>query len=156
MTTVGIVPLTRTLAEDIVAGNRQPEWCDDFPSDGDTAAARLVADGRFPAPTADAPWGPWLVVVDGDVVGSVGSHGAPDDDGAVEIGYGLSPSARGRGHATDAVRQLLAILAAHDVSTVVAETDPANTASHGVLERSGFTRTPVDGDVALRWRRDLL
>ncbi|MFI2189520.1 GNAT family N-acetyltransferase [Streptomyces sioyaensis] len=77
--------------------------------------------------------------VAGTALGSIGFHGPPDDEGFVEIGYDLSPSARGAGWATEAVRLLAGWAAAHpEVRTVCALTEPENLPSQRVLERAGF------------------
>lgn len=82
-------------------------------------------------------------------IGTLGTKGGPDPEGAVEIGYGLIPSARGRGFMTEAVAAMLTELREVGIRRVTAETDPDNTASHRVLERCGFAR--VD-EVAGMWR----
>jgi RimJ/RimL family protein N-acetyltransferase len=101
-----------------------------------------------------------MIVVDGEVVGLCSYKGPPDLDGVVEIGYGVAPSRRERGHATRAITDLLKV-AVQDraIRRVVAETMTANLASQRVLERNGFVREgeridPEDGEVIL-WRRDL-
>lgn len=82
----------------------------------------------------------WFVVVDGRVVGEVGAKGLPDDRAAIEIGYGLVPSARGHGVATAAVRALLGSVVRRGVRTVVAEVLETNLASQRVLTKVGFRR----------------
>jgi RimJ/RimL family protein N-acetyltransferase len=93
------------------------------------------------------------------VVGGVGFHGPPDPEGAAEIGYGIAVSRRGRGYATEAVRQLRAIAVAHGVRRLVAGTDRDNVASARVLQSNGFRPSdPVidrDGVAELRWVLDL-
>ncbi|MCZ1011451.1 GNAT family N-acetyltransferase [Streptomyces lydicus] len=75
----------------------------------------------------------------GTALGSIGFHGPPDAEGLVEIGYDLSPSARGAGWATDAARLLAGWAAARpEVRTVCALTEPENVPSRRVLERAGF------------------
>lgn len=93
-------------------------------------------------------WGTYVMVrdADGHAVGGIGFHRPPEGDGHVEIGYDLTPDARGQGYATEAVRALTEWALSRDgVHTVVAHTDPDNTASQRVLERAGFTRAePVE------------
>lgn len=61
--------------------------------------------------------------------------------GEALLGYALLAHHRGRGLATRAVRLLVSWAFAHTpITHVTAGTDPANTASHRVLERAGFTR----------------
>ena len=45
----------------------------------------------------------WLILEDGVVVGDAGTHGPPDENRDVEIGYGLAEPARGRGLASEFV-----------------------------------------------------
>lgn len=95
-------------------------------------------------PLADHPQehvgGTFLVLADGVVVGDCGWFGPPDADGAVEIGYGLAPSARGQGLATEAVRQLVAWVREQGATTVRAEVLPGNEPSLRLLGRLGFAR----------------
>lgn len=93
-------------------------------------------------------------------MGLCGYKGPADAGGTVEIGYGIAPSRRNRGHATGAVRDMLAY-AARDlsVSIVVAATSVDNLASQVVLKRNGFlpsgvTNDPDDGELVW-WRNEL-
>ena len=92
----------------------------------------------------------WFAVLDGVVVGDCGTHGGPDADGAVEIGYGLAGPYRGRGLATELARALAGwLLADPDVRRVVATTHAAaNPASRRVLEKVGFTFDRDDAEMA--------
>ncbi|WP_214410960.1 GNAT family N-acetyltransferase [Sphaerisporangium fuscum] len=57
------------------------------------------------------------------------------------IGYGLGSRFRGRGFMTRAVNLLAEwVFTATPLHRLIAGTDPANTASHRVLERAGFTQ----------------
>lgn len=102
-------------------------------------------------------WGPRLFVIDAPrtLVGWGGFKGAPDADGAVEIGYAVTPAWEGRGVATSAVAALLReAWDAPEVRCVVAHTLPEPNASVRVLEKSGFGRDGenLDGDVGEVWR----
>jgi RimJ/RimL family protein N-acetyltransferase len=83
----------------------------------------------------------WLICDDdGRVAGECGTKTAPDDDGAVEIGYGLAPQSRGRGLGTSALKLLLAELAAIPaVRRIDAQVHVGNTASQRMLVAAGFT-----------------
>ena len=83
--------------------------------------------------------GTFLVLEDGVVVGDCGWFGPPDEDGEVEIGYGLAPSARGRGIGTESVRLLVDWVQAQGARSVRAEVLPGNEASLRLLARLGFT-----------------
>ena len=86
----------------------------------------------------------WLVVrrADGRILGDLGTHGPPDGEGCVEIGYTLAPSARGQGIGTAAVAALVGRLAAvPGIRRLTAVTGAQNTASRHLLERQGFRIT---------------
>ena len=86
----------------------------------------------------------WLVVrrADGRVIGDLGTHGPPDSEGCVEIGYAFAPSARGKGIGTAAVAALVGCLSAvPGIRRVTAVTGAQNTASRRLLERQGFRLT---------------
>ena len=119
-------------------------WGDGFPAEGDLNVARWfaqMADEGTPRrpPTLEAPWTPWIVLREGLAIGGVGFHGPPDPDGVVEIGYGVAGPHRGHGFATEAVVMHCALGFARGAQKVIAKTHPANTASHRVLEKAGFT-----------------
>jgi RimJ/RimL family protein N-acetyltransferase len=87
----------------------------------------------------------------GQVIGGCGFLGPPDADGSVEIGYGLVPSERGKGIATEAVKGLLeAAWKDPFVDVVVAFPDRDNEPSKGVLGRAGFQYVASNGE-QLRW-----
>lgn len=81
-----------------------------------------------------------------EVVGTCGYYrGYPGNVG--EIGYVLREAYRGRGIMTAALRQVIDFgLDEMRLDGVVAYTDPANTASIGVLERLGFSKVPYEGE----------
>lgn len=85
----------------------------------------------------------------GLAVGGIGFFGAPDADGAVELGYGLVAAARGRGFATEALAALVRLAFARGVSVVRADSEVVNEASHRVLRRAGFSDLGVRDGFAL-------
>jgi [ribosomal protein S5]-alanine N-acetyltransferase len=122
-----------------------------FPGSLERTRDALAAD------PSGARWGPRLFVVDDPptLVGWGGFKGAPDADGAVEIGYAIAPAWEGRGVATAAVGAMLReAWDAPEVRCVVAHTLPETNASVRVLEKSGFARAGenLDGDVGVVWR----
>ena len=105
------------------------------------------------------PWLHGFAVVDREsqsVVGSVGFKGPPDEDGVVEIAYGIVRTFQVRGYATEALAAGVAFaFGSGDVRRVRAHTLPANHASARVLEKRGFAcigevEDPEDGLVR-RW-----
>jgi RimJ/RimL family protein N-acetyltransferase len=117
-------------------------WIDGVPGPETTGAAGRTTRTAT-AGLLRRPWGVFAILRSQDrmALGSIGFHGPPDENGLVEIGYDLSPSARGDGWATDAARLLAGwALAEPEVRTVLATTEPGNLPSQGVLERAGFTR----------------
>jgi RimJ/RimL family protein N-acetyltransferase len=95
-------------------------------------------------------WWVLEVLVDGEVVGDAGFHGPPAAAGPVEveIGYAVVPERRGRGIATAACGELLALAWRQGADTVLAETEPDNLASRRVLLGNGF-RARADGTFAI-------
>ncbi len=104
--------------------------------------------------TADPTVQPWLgraiVVEDAAgrrVIGSIGFHSPPDEDGRVEIGYRVEPEHRRQGVATEVVRALLDWAnREHGVTRFRAATAPDNVASQAVLARFGFREVGVQMD----------
>lgn len=155
MTLVAGRLLLRPMSDDRarhVAAGRIDDAAPGYPRDDDLVVAALVVDGHMSA----GAWGSWEIVRRSDhrVVGTAGFKGAPSSDGCVEIGYGLVPSARGSGLATEAVASLVGWARRRRARQVVAECDPANLPSRAVLEKCGFTLVESSDDVT-RWRRTL-
>ena len=107
------------------------------------------------------PWVFGFAVIHRDdqcVIGAASFKGPPDDDGVVEIAYGIAPSYRGRGFATEAARALVSFaLERVDVTSIRAHTKPENDASGRVLSKCGFHQVgevedPEDG-LVWRWER---
>lgn len=140
---VSLQPVTRRIAQAVLGGgpitrrfesgslhDRIPQAMGCAIRDIDSGAAAVM-------PTV------WLVVrrADGRILGDLGTHGPPDGEGCVEIGYALAPSARG-GIGTAAVAALVSRLAAMPgIRRLTAVTGAQNTASRRLLERQGFRIT---------------
>ncbi|MBB4917112.1 GNAT family N-acetyltransferase [Streptosporangium saharense] len=117
----------------VLDGDRLAHWAPDFPAEGDHVIAGLLAN------QADG-YGHRLIVEreSGLVVGSIGLFWPPNE-GALEIGYGVVPSRRGRGYASEATRAMVEFaLGLPGVHTVHADVEPSNPASVRVLEKAGL------------------
>jgi RimJ/RimL family protein N-acetyltransferase len=135
--------------ERIVARSAGPAdaWADDFPFEGDVGAV-----GGFLRATDtqgdQRPFGYYRItrLADGLAIGGLGFKGQPDD-GCVEIGYGLAPSARGHGYAAEAVIALLTVASDHGLVRVIADTTLDNVASQRTLIRAGFRLVGTDAEL---------
>ena len=138
-------PITREFEEGALH-DRIPQAMGFAIRDIDSGAAAML-------PTA------WLVVrrADGRIVGDLGTHGPPDGEGCVEIGYSLAPSVRGQGLGTAAVAALVTRLTAvPEIRRLTAVTGAHNAASRRLLERLGFHLTgPVPGTDEVRYTLSL-
>ena len=94
----------------------------------------------------------WMIELpDGTHVGELCFRGL-GDDGAVEIGYGISEEHRGHGYATEAVGAVTQwALSQPGVSRVEAEAEQDNIASISVLKNCGFTPTGTFGEEGPRF-----
>ena len=115
-------------------------------ADGYPTEATLVAAGIVVTALAeDRQLGPFTTYLvsrldDGTVIGDCGFHHPPNEDGMVEIGYGIAESARSHGYATEAVEALIGFaLLQNGVRCVHAETTSGNAASRRVLIKAGMT-----------------
>ncbi|QNE79019.1 GNAT family N-acetyltransferase [Streptomyces finlayi] len=120
-------------------------WTPGYPSDGEKAAARrylntceTVGDPR--------PFGSFAIIrrEDEQVIGGAGFHGAPDERGQVTIGYGLAPTARGKGYASEALRALLEFARSQGVTSAKGDADLDNIGSHRVMTAAGMRLVGVD------------
>jgi RimJ/RimL family protein N-acetyltransferase len=139
-----LVPLPPGLLESIARGDASvaarrldaavPEgWTDTIP-----------ARERLEQLAADPSEQPWLVraVVrraPRRVVGNVGFHGPPDDEGRVEIGYGIVASQRRQGYAREAIAGLTDwAFGTGEARVCVASVSPRNAASLAFARSLGF------------------
>ena len=105
--------------------------------------------------------GMWLMVADGEVVGTCGYKWPPTSRGDVEIGYGVAASRRGLGYARDASRLVIeASRLDPRVRARIAETAVGNSeSSQRVLVANGFFKTGRGHDdeegETIRWRLEL-
>jgi RimJ/RimL family protein N-acetyltransferase len=129
-------------ARALLQGRGDPElpWMAGYPMQGTLIAVealvRALDNGADPG-----DYGVYQLVRSSDamVVGDIGFHGPPSPRGAVTVGYGLAPGARGRGYATEALRAVVAwALAQPGVVAVEADTTHANRPSQRVMERAGM------------------
>lgn len=108
----------------------------------------------------DTGWGTHLFFDDDGALVGFGGWKGPPIDGVAELGYAVAPTRRGRGIATAAVEELLAMARESGVRLVVAHTLPEESPSTSVLTRAGFSRVGVvpdpDGGVdGMVWRWEL-
>jgi RimJ/RimL family protein N-acetyltransferase len=142
-------PIDVAEGERIVARMAGPDdsWASDFPFEGDAIAVEsfLRATAAF---GEQRPFGYYRITrrADGRAIGGVGFKGQPMG-GRVEIGYGLTPSARGDGYAAEAVVALVALAAERGISRVIADTTLDNIASQRTLIRAGFRLVGADDEL---------
>lgn len=122
----------------------------------DPGTLRMLADGARRT-RARGVEGTFLVVCGFEVVGLCGVKGPPDAEGRAEIGYGIAPARRGRGHGRRAVALLVGRLASLGVTQAMAVTVPGNAASEAVLAANGFAPGPPGAALggARAWRRGI-
>lgn len=155
---VTLRPVTRGVAESVLAGGPvtgdfEDGALHDRLPDAMGYAIRDIDSGAAAAlPTV------WFIVrrADGRIVGDLGTHGPPDSEECVEIGYSLAPSMRGQGVGAAAVAALVGRLTTvPGIRRITAVTGAGNTPSRRLLERQGFRLAgalPDTGEV----RYDLL
>lgn len=92
-------------------------------------------------------WGVWLAIRqdNGKPVGDLGFKGRPDQEGVVEVGYGILPDEQNQGLATEAVEALIEwAFTTGGATKVIAECLADNTASIKVLQKLGMRETGRD------------
>ena len=137
-----LVPQTLAAARALLAGEDPGlPLADGYPHADTFDALRMVVEHGGPDD------GGWFVVLsdespEGRVVGDLGTFGPPDDEGVVEIGYGLAAPYRGRGIGTEAVGTFVDwLVTVPGVRRVVARVEVGNEASRRLLARIGFGLT---------------
>ncbi|MEV0374226.1 GNAT family N-acetyltransferase [Streptomyces sp. NPDC050636] len=130
----------------VLSDVRLSHWSADFPADEGRVIAGFIAD----RPDALGPYGQRQIIerASGLVIGAIGLFWPPSE-GAVEVGYGIVASRRGRGLATEATRAMVEFaLTAPGVHTVHADVELSNPASVRVLEKAGLQRWSDDATTA--------
>ena len=120
----------------------------DFSGDGNRfLRTRLEQMKQKPS---SAQWFTRAIVVRSPVrqmVGNIGFHGPPNDEGAVEIGYTVFAGHRGLGYATEAARSLIEWAGdAYGVRTFIASVGPWNQPSLAIVRKLGFVQTGEQWD----------
>lgn len=145
---IELIEVNPAQAQQLAEGRSPLPAVGDYPHADSAAAARMARDSL-----AIDNWVPGFGMhlikrhADGLIVGDVGFHTPPDERGVVEIGYGLAPSARGRGLAARAVRLLVAhALRGGRVASVLADTTVDNPDSIRVLDATGFALVRRQGN----------
>ena len=128
-------PMSEASSKAVLAGESLPDvrTVDDYPTEFSTGMAPMVG--------TESPLGPWLIHrgSDGVVVGDIG--GGFTGPGQVEIGYAITDSAQGQGHASAAVAALVAYARADPrIEVLVGHTPLDRPASARVLQKAGFVR----------------
>lgn len=98
-------------------------------------------------------WGVWLVInkENNTIIGDIGFKGKPNSENTVEVGYGMIPSARNKGYATEAVNEIIKWAFTNDhVDKVVAECLHDNIPSIRVLEKLKMNKIGTVNDM-LKW-----
>ncbi len=84
----------------------------------------------------------WLIVIRSSHFGAglIGYKGSPDQNGEVEIGYGIDPSYQGLGYTTEAVKSMLAWAFEQNACNSIVAIDvlKSNIASQRILEKVGM------------------
>lgn len=136
-----LVPLPIETARAILAGDLSVvESAEGWPHADTLDALRMAVK-------ADAPSLVWLVMLDGLVIGDCGTVGPVDEEGDIEIGFGLAAEHRGVGYGTELVRALSQwLLRRAGIRRVVTrEVLAGNTPSRRALERAGFSLERSEG-----------
>lgn len=99
----------------------------------------------------------WTVILKSEnrMVGDLCFKGLPDDNGKIEIGYGVYDEFRGKGFMNEAVGGMIGWAKTHPaVKSVIAETDKTNVASMVILQKNGFVKSSESDDF-FHWKLQL-
>lgn len=99
-------------------------------------------------------WGTWIVMLKSSdkIIGDIGFKGKPDEQKAVEIGYGFLEDYWHKGYATEAVAELIDwAWATGAVEVIKANTELDNQGSVRVLEKMNM-RKVAESQSLLYWK----
>lgn len=87
------------------------------------------------------------------IIGSIGFINEPDENGCVEIGFGIIPGKRRNGYCEEAARALIEWAAAqNNVRMITAQCNLDNVPSIKLLTKMGFQMTACDQSL-ISWKR---
>jgi RimJ/RimL family protein N-acetyltransferase len=136
------IRLARVLADPEADDPGSRSWASGFPLAGTRVAAqKLVRQAEAAGADFNGQWGMYEIVLreTGEVIGSIGFHGPPDEAGTVEIGYGIVEQYRGRGLMGESAVAICDLAWSRpEVRRIIARTGDSNAASAGVLKHAGF------------------
>lgn len=98
-------------------------------------------------------WGAWFVTLadNNQVIGDIGFKGKPDNQGIVEVGFGIIPEMHNKGIATESVGAIIEwALSSRKAKKIVAECLIDNIPSIKVLEKLKMTRTGIENGM-INW-----
>jgi len=147
-----IVPMTfnfvsKVLNNDITAYNEfNIKPADEWPN-LDTREILPIIRDKLSVQCVPSGFNAWLFIdkSDSSIVGDGGFKGPPDDNGEIDIGYGIIESRRRQGYALEAVTALIKWgLSRDNVKAITADCLKGNTASLKILKKSGMTEIKQD------------
>ena len=121
---------------------REPKW------DGFTNPYKHLVEGpsplvhRIPRVKKDptfAEIGLVLAIADGEIIGSAGFHDFPDENGMIEIGFGIVPDKQRQGYGLELLHGMWREIAKReDVKILRYTVSPENDASMHIIKKLGF------------------
>ena len=139
-------PLGLDEARRVLARSPGPHdlWAADYPFGDELDVLPTFVDA-FVEHGDPAPFGLYAIArrSDGLHIGGIGFFGPPDD-GVAELGFGLVESARGHGFAAEALAASIRIALANGATSVVADAELGNLASHATMLRAGMVELRRD------------
>lgn len=134
---------SRTAFFNAIAVTHEPVWP---PAPFEPAAFEWAANHLAHDPEGQGWYGWALLANEGErapprLVGIAALIGRPDDDGDVELAFGLLPEFRGRGYGGETVRALATWAFAHGAQRVIAHLDAEDAGAAHTLSRVGFADT---------------
>ncbi len=112
-----------------------------------------IYDEYYPKVGFVLPWVSYFIFMENNIVGSCGFTGAPKN-GSVEIAYWTFKQFEGKGVASFACRELIAIANQTDPAIlIIAKTAPSYNASTKILQNNGFEFSEVvqDEEIGDAW-----
>jgi threonine dehydratase len=137
-----LAPVSEDQAAAVVSGDASAVRAGEgWPHDGTLRGLRMaLCSGHAPG---------WFVTLSGVVIGDCGIHGEPDENGDIELGYGLAEPYRGQGYGTEVAAGLSRwLLAQEGVRRVVGRAALDNPPGRRTLERARFTLASVGEEYA--------
>ena len=150
-----LIPMTLEMTKSLINGSSQEVEklgikCDKYWPTEDTMDILPIINNSLEKNKVPSGFETWMIVDKSTkrVIGDIGFHGIPNENGEVEVGFGLVENKRGKGFGYESLNAIMDWLNLQEsVRIIKAECLISNKPSARILEKSGFKEINRDSEL---------